>query len=195
MNEFLTHLQAFQSDDTNELFSNMCEWSWENCKNQKFYGYILSESDCYRFIMYCEHNYTKFRERGRPSFHVMKESPMPMLNSFKVPRGSIYWSKLYDTVMQTLEYGFMKRWHSFNDDITTRMMLRKRQRNNDGHKSIRLEHMHSAFSILIIGLCFSLIVFLWEIIQFKSNKPQRVHTFQHNLIKGRKPLNSFKFRN
>lgn len=174
VNSFLTHLVPFNYLNTQDLYKSMCLKSHQ-LQNLIFSGFILSQSDAYRFIILCEFNYSKSIYNDPDlTFHVMNESPMPRLNSFNVPKGSIYLQLLYDSILWTIESGLSDRWEQNKESVVSKYTKGETQsgifgQGGQAHERLTLMHLQSAFYFIIIGWVFGFIVFLGEFFDWKHH--------------------------
>ncbi|XP_068081108.1 ionotropic receptor 93a isoform X2 [Anabrus simplex] len=106
----------------------------------------------------------KYRKNEYPLLHLMSECVMPAYVVYEVPLESLFLHRFNTLVQRMVEGGLFGKWHK--DTILRKILGENLQvdANKTHPKILSLSHLQSAFYLLLLGLSFSLLVIIGELI-------------------------------
>lgn len=184
-------IQTFQSWRP-EITKSLINTSWYKLLDQivnvhPFYDQLNSSAIYYNMtffnkglmVQYSRAIFTSemllFCSNTRKLLNIIPESPLPTFLAFQVIAGSPYLNQFDENMAKFTEFGLIKYWKNKWDHF---FVLKKIKiptgydfngEENTSKSSITLSHLGSAFMVLLSGLVFSVIIFMFELIMFRFN--------------------------
>lgn len=110
-------------------------------------------------------------QTGKNLYHIVKETLVPGCSRYLLQRNSPYSAEIDKVILFEKQYALTearKIFRHFRRNNSDSQLLSNRERH--GSNIIRMYHLQGVFFILFIGICFSITVFILELLMGKLKK-------------------------